>query len=216
MENYPIIKYGTPNIDAKLDDIYLDSFCITENPLEHMEYSPLGMEGAKKYMPNTSGKAYYLWDENYLYVCTVVHDETICTRGKEWRMNTVWPWNDDGAENYFYFSDEDCFAVHTDAHGFRSVVDEHIFDKTRRSAETYHDTPACDFATSIDVENQNYIVEIRIALPDYVKEGSVIGTLLEIDDRWTVENDPKEEMVGGLFTRPQFPGDPKYFVKLGK
>jgi len=44
----------------------------------------------------------------------------------------------------------------------------------------------------------------------------VIGTLLEVDDRWTVENDPTESMVGALFTRPQYAGDPKHLVKLGK
>ena len=50
--NYPEIKFGTPVIDGHLDDIYLDSYCFSEEPMVHMGYSPLGREGAMKYMPN--------------------------------------------------------------------------------------------------------------------------------------------------------------------
>lgn len=215
-KKYPVIKRGTPVIDGHLDDIYLDSYCLVEEPMVNLNYALKGDDYVKKYMSNTSGKVYYLFDDKYVYACAVIHDETICTRGEEWRMNTVWPWNDDGAEIYFYFSDDDVFAIHSDAHNFRSVVDEHIHPN-RTSALTYHDTPREDWAATIDRENNNYIVEIRVPLPDYIKEGSVIGTLLEIDDRWTTtDNDPGESMVGAIFSLPQYPGDEKHFVKLGK
>ncbi|MBE6542581.1 MAG: hypothetical protein E7672_09100 [Ruminococcaceae bacterium] len=215
-KNLPEIKFGTPVIDGHLDDVYLDSFCFSEEPMVHMGYSPLGREGAMKYMPNTSGKSYYLYDDKYLYICTVVHDETICSRGKEWRMNTVWPWNDDGAESYVWFSDDDYIAVHSDAHNIRSVVDAYVYGPGHHSKMIFRDTPREDWCATIDRENMNYTVEIRIPLPDYVGEGSVIGTILEIDDRWTVEGDDVENMVGALFVPEQCAIDQKFHVKLGK
>jgi len=211
----PFIKRGTPVLDGHLDELYLDSHCVDEPPMEHLYYALKDDETVKKYMSNTSGKTYYLFDDKYVYACAVIHDETICSRGAEWRMNTTWPWNDDGAEVYFYFSDEDVFAVHADAHNIRAVVDEHIYFD-RHSDLKYHDLPREDWVATIDEENKNYTVEMRIPLPDYVKEGSVIGTLLEIDDRWTVENDPDEAMVGAIFSKPQYPGDEAHFVRLGE
>ena len=34
----PAIRYGTPVIDGKLDDLYLDSYCYEEKPLINMNY----------------------------------------------------------------------------------------------------------------------------------------------------------------------------------
>jgi len=208
------ILYGTPKMDGKLDAQYLDSFCFEEKPMENVNYCPTGKEGAEKYMPRTAGKSYYLYDDRYLYVCTVVHDETICTQGKQWRMDTVWPWNDDGAEIYLWFSDEDCMAIHSDAHGYRSVVDEHIWGD-HRSAQKYRDLAAEDWGASIDAEQQNYTVEFRIPLPSYVKAGSEIGTLLEIDDRWAV-GEGTEDMVGAIYATPRVTNDPRYRVVLAE
>lgn len=210
-----IVKYGTPVIDGTFKDIYRDTYCYIEKPLERLSYCPLGQEAAEKYMPRTDGHVYYLYDDEYLYICAVIHDETICTRGREWRMNTVWPWNDDGAEIYLWFSDEDCMAIHSDAHGFRSVVDEHIWGLNHDSARTYHDTPREDWAATIDTEKQNYTIELRVKLPSYVGEGSKVGTLLEIDDRWAV-GEGTEDMIAGLFAYPRFPGADNFLLTLGK
>ncbi len=209
------VRYGTPVMDGVLDEIYEDSFAYSEEPMANMNYSASDRETAEKYMKNTRGTAYYLYDEDYLYVCTVVKDETICSRGEEWRMNTEWPWNDDGAEIYLWFSDEDCMAIHSDAHGIRSVVDEHIWGDNHSSAGTYHDLADEDWGASIDEETDQYTVEFRVPLPDYVKPGDNIGTLLEIDDRWAV-GDGTENLVGALFVMPRFPGDERLQVKLSE
>jgi len=213
-KNLPVIRYGTPILDGHLDAMYLDSYCYAEKPMENMTYSPLGWEGAYRYMSNTRGKSYYLYDDKYLYICSVVHDETLCSREKEWRMNTIWPWDDDGVESYVWFSHQDTFAVHSDAHNIRSVVDEHVTGEHHISSGKYHDTPRQDWAATIDWENKNYTVEIRIPLPDYVKAGSVIGTLLEIDDRFTADGPDTESMVGALVVDSHYAGDPKFYVRL--
>lgn len=210
-----VIHYATPVIDGKLDDAYLASFSIHEAPMKNLNYIPLGKDAAKQYMPNTAGTCYYLWDDDYLYFCAVIHDETICSRGKDWRMSTEWPWNDDGAEVYVWFSDEDCLAVHSDAHNIRSVIDTHIWGENHSSSKIYADTPDADWEATIDAEAKDYTVEMRIPLPDYVKEGSEVGTLLEIDDRWAV-GDGTDQKVGALFPYPRFPGAKNFRVKLAK
>lgn len=206
------IQYAVPTMDGRLDDAYLDSFCVTEVPLAHLHYYPAGRDVAAEKMAHTEGRAYYLHDDRYLYVCVVVHDETLCTRGREWRQNTVWPWDDDGAEIYLWFSDADCMAIHSDAHGYRSVVDEHIRGD-HVSDLTYHDLAADDWAATIDEENRNYTVEFRVPLPPYVGAGSEIGTFLEIDDRWAV-GDGTENMVGAIYPEPRVVNLPQYRVKL--
>ena len=215
MTDGKIIKYGTPVLDGKLDEKYLDSFCYVEKPLENLKYSPAGMETAREMMKNTSGLVYSLYDDEYLYVCAVIHDETICTRGKEWRMNERWPWNDDGAEIYIRFSDKDCFAIHGDAHNYRAVIDEHIWGEEHNSSFVFTTYPHEDWAATIDREKNEYTVELRVKLPDYVGEGSKVGILLEIDDRWAV-GEGTEDMVGAMYARQGFAGTDEYFVRLGK
>ena len=214
MTNNKEIRRGTPIVDGILDEKYKDSFQVIMCAMENMQYSTAGRAAAEKYMANTQGTAYYLYDDAYLYVCVVVHDETLCSRGRQWRMNEVWPWNDDGAEVYLWFSDEDCLAIHCDAHGIRGVIDTHIWDD-HVSAGEYRDLPTEDWAASIDAEAQNYVIEFRFPLPSYVGEDSEIGTILEIDDRWAI-GEGTEDMVGALFDVPRITNHPKYRVKLGK
>ena len=180
----PKICYGTPLIDGEVDFSYAESYCY-ELPrgknLNHPAPNSSAFPTAKAAMKNTEGCVYYLYDEEYLYACAVIHDETIMSMGEEWRMATTWPWNDDGAELYFAFSPDHMFAIHTDAAGIRSVVDEKIWGNNHSTAKQYHDTPADDFAVS-QGENE-YIVEIRIPLDEGMTAGSVVGLFLEIDDR---------------------------------
>ena len=63
----PFIKRGTPVLDGHLDALYLDSHCVDEPPMEHLYYALKDDETVKKYMSNTSGKTYYLFDDKYVY-----------------------------------------------------------------------------------------------------------------------------------------------------
>jgi len=214
VKNTNEIRRGTPVVDGILDEKYKESFKITMRAMEDMHYSASGDAAAKMYMPDTHGTAYYLYDDKYIYVCSVVHDETICSRGREWRMNEIWPWNDDGAEIYLWFSDEDCMAIHCDAHGIRGVIDEHIWGD-HVSAGKYRDLPAEDWAATIDAQAKTYTIEFRFPLPSYVKKGSEIGSILEIDDRWAV-GEGTEKLVGALYGVPRITNHPSHRAVLGE
>lgn len=206
------IRKGTPAITGTLKDAYLTSWHIEEEPMVHCFYRPFGREETVPYMKNTRGDAWYLHDDEYLYLIARVHDETLCSRGAEWRFAEKWPWNDDGAEFYIWFSDEDCFSVHCDAHNLRGVVDEHIYD-FHKSNLTYHDVPREDWAATIDGSGQDYTVELRVRLPEYVKSGSRIGVFLEIDDRFAV-GEGTENMVSALCPKDTNPQSEYYLVEL--
>lgn len=208
------VRYGTPDIDGVLDAEYDVSFRYTELPLVNLNYTA-SPDLAEQYMANTYGTAYYLYDDDYLYVCAVIHDETICSRGEDWRKTEIWPWNDDGAEIYLWFSDEICMAIHADAAGIRAVVDEHIWGDNHNSSKKYHDLPEEDWCAVIDEHAQTYTIEMRIPLPEDVGAGSYIGTLLEIDDRWDV-GAGSEKLIGALFAMPRFPGAQNFQVMLSK
>ncbi len=207
------VLYRTPVIDGALDLAYDGSYSYTLLPLELLNYVGTDRETAENAMKNTSGTAYYLYDDTYLYVCAVIQDETLLSRGAEWRYSTAWPWNDDGAEIYLWFSDADCMAIHTDAFGIRSVVDEHIYGDNHSTARRYHDLAPTEFATALHATEDGYTVELRVPLPDGVGAGSEIGTLLEIDDRFA-DGEGHENAIGALFPMPRYPGRESFRVLL--
>ena len=187
------ILRGTPVVDGYLDEIYLQSYCY---------YLPKGTPGWPNTaamitaMKNTEGVLYCLYDDNYAYFCAVVKDDTLMSMGEEWRMNTVWPWDDDGAEIYICLGDGISFSVHTDAHGIRSVTDTNIAYRNGGTC-VYRDTEKGNWAASILDEN-TYAVELCFALKNDEKVGSKIGMLLEIDDRWDTAA-TNENTRGGIF-----------------
>ncbi len=202
------ILIATPEIDGLLDESYLLSYRYTLPKGENLNHAP-NREEAMEIMANTEGTVYYLYDETYLYACAVIHDETIMSRGETWRNQTTWPWDDDGAELYYGFSADHMFAIHTDAMGIRSVVDEKIWGTDHSTAKIYHDTPKSDYAVSMPEDNV-YIVEIRVALDEGMGAGDEIGLFLEIDDRYA------ENSVGALFPANRDPMAKPYLVKLSR
>lgn len=202
------VLIATPEIDGELDESYLSSFRYALPKGENLNYAPNRAE-AEQRMANTEGTAYYLYDNEYLYSCVVITDETIMSRGEEWRYETTWPWNDDGAELYFGFSADHMFAIHTDAMGIRSVVDEKIWGTNHSTAKKYHDTPKADYAVSRP-DDVTYIIEIRVALDEGMGAGDELGLFLEIDDRYS------ETGTGALFPANRDPMNEAYIVTLSQ
>ena len=72
------IRNGTPVLDGRLDDIYTESASIE---LENFGFYVEGTTDSD-YEAAKGTTAYFLWDEDYLYVCCVVVDDT-ATKSKE-------------------------------------------------------------------------------------------------------------------------------------
>ena len=82
------IKYATATVDGKLDDAYLTSAMVIN--------SGVIFYGAGVDTP-VSGTTYLLWDENYLYACTVVTDDTVIeiANTDNWMNDSVELWIND-------------------------------------------------------------------------------------------------------------------------
>ena len=218
------ILYATPRIDGVLDEEYTQSHFYAIRRGEHLNY---GGAAAEAMMAETYGTTYYLHDEDYLYICAVVHDETIVSLGENWRYSTTWPWNDDGAELYVSYgktaeingkTETVGFAVHIDAFGYRAVVDEVIWGDNHATKKQYHNAPFADYAVSRPEENV-YIVEIRFALDEGMGVGSTVGGFLELDDRFSPEalsNSAEKTVIGARFPMPRDPWRPEFQAVLSE
>ncbi|MBR2038550.1 MAG: hypothetical protein IKA09_12630 [Lachnospiraceae bacterium] len=89
------IAYGTPVVDAKMDDKYKESYRINFGNVFYPSTS------AKS---DLAGYCYLLWDENYLYCYAVVNESTVMSGGID-LINANNPnsiWKNDAIETYIY------------------------------------------------------------------------------------------------------------------
>ena len=97
------IKNGTPVLDGQLDEIYTQS---ASYKLDNFAFYSWGDGDEDNHSDATT---YFLWDDNYLYVCTVAQDSTPGS-------NADAGWQNDAAE--MWFNDEDLvFKIHAAADG---------------------------------------------------------------------------------------------------
>jgi len=105
VDNRGKVFKGTPKLDGVLDSIYLRSNVNTiKNDLVNYAW------GGAAVQDFSDAASYFLWDENYLYVCTVNTDST--------RVNLTGEkdWKNDAAE--MWFIDEDLrYKIHAAADG---------------------------------------------------------------------------------------------------
>ena len=84
------ILKGTPELDGALDDIYTQSAVYTiEEDVVHYAW------GGAELQDFSNAVSYFLWDDNYLYICTMNADDTpVALAGEK-------TWMNDAAEMWF-------------------------------------------------------------------------------------------------------------------
>ena len=134
---------GTPKIDGVLDEIYTQSAKVVNDG------DPFYTWGDDLQKGTSSATTYFLHDDKYLYICTVIHDETI--------TETELPntWQADGAEHWFIWND-----------GSKQNVSRDAFDKFLYGGAVLKTGIAtednCKYKSTID--GNNYTVEIAVPL----------------------------------------------------
>jgi len=139
------ILYGTPVLDGVLDEMYTYSASIE---IENFEfYSEKYAEAGPTTCEGTT--AYILWDDTYVYVCTVVNDATATAAVSADVDYTAWNTNDN-VELYFY-NDGVGGQIHVNAlgQGLTTAVKE------------YGDITVAGKAT-----DTGYVVEVAIKVKD--------------------------------------------------
>jgi Domain of unknown function (DUF1083). len=154
---------GTPTIDGEFEDIYTQSASVD---LDNFNFYVWG-----EFESNITATAYFLWDENYFYVCTVVNDSTISSAGQDYiDASQPNPWQNDAVENWF-LDNGTKMKIHNDAHGltmFGDPVDGLSIDMSKAV-----------YKTSID--GNKYVVETALPFAD-MKAGREIGFAMQVND----------------------------------
>ncbi len=91
------VKNGTPVIDGKMDEIYKQSASVT---LDNFGFYITG-ETKENVEANKGTTVYYLWDEDYLYLCAEVVDNTVTDKEESGVDYTKYETNDN-LELYYW------------------------------------------------------------------------------------------------------------------
>lgn len=107
------VKVGTPTVDGKMDAIYEDSFSLAlgEGANAHTNAA------AKLWDGSATGRVYFLYDDTNLYICAVVSDNDVLTKGEEFAKGTN-PYQNDNVEFRLCLDNETTVKVGIDAYGY--------------------------------------------------------------------------------------------------
>ncbi len=168
------VSYGTPVIDGKLDEAYLNSG--TETMKRNKFFCPWAPEKDQESKADTcksDATSYFLWDDEYFYTCTVVKDDQVFARSEEYYA-TPYPWQDDGIECIYSKGDE-TFTLHTDASGV--IVYAYNIQKGAGSTAAWADVPDIGDFAKPDLKNRDCKSKFAAALTD---DGFIIETALKL------------------------------------
>lgn len=169
------LKFGSPDVDGILDEMYRDGFILEIN--DKLPFYQIGGGTTE----TLSAKAYYLWDYSYVYYCVVVKDNNIVTRGETFHELEE-SFEEDCVEQWFV--DGGDFKVNTDAYGYSFFTGDGICT---------FDPDEAHYKTSVDLENNTYVVEVAVPLPD-LDEGREFGLGIQVNSI-----DDEEAKNGGAY-----------------
>lgn len=132
------ILKGTPVVDGVLDDIYLQS-AATIQPDEAFGPYVWGDYAGELY---NNGRSYLLWDEDFLYVCTVMEDITPFSAGEGagWQNDCSEHWFNDELYAYkVHIAADGNFFLGSDADG----ITPYDFEASVSAAQWTDDTHFC-------------------------------------------------------------------------
>ncbi len=167
-ENVTTILKGTPTIDGQLDEIYLES-----GKLELDNHGFYTWGDVTEF--DMRATAYFLWDYDYLYCCTVVTDDDVLDVGADnyadplpndyWMAEAVEVWYDEG---------DGIWKSHIDAYGRYFYVED-----TGRGAMASFSQE--DVKYTVTQTAKGYIVEYAMPMAG-LEAGHTFGTSLQVDD----------------------------------
>lgn len=170
------VLYGTPVIDGVLDEMYTKSASVV---LDNLEFY---VDGQTDELTSAEGTTtYMLWDENYLYLCTVVNDTTVAATVDSAVDYTVWN-TCDNVEHYVRSADWTAGGqVHVGCLG------EGLRNDTNGTSDVCDMTNAKVAATVTDT---GYVVELALPIDTLfdLTAGSTFAYSLQYNDYVPADN----------------------------
>lgn len=147
-----VIKKGTPVVDGELDGIYTDSLVLEDLGTADNAYGT-------DWWYTATADVYFLYDDAYLYICAVVEDDDVLTKGESYATGATSrlpgnPYDNDNIEFRLSMdgSEDSTIKVAVDAYGYACyglAADYNRLDYSAiKYATTYSDT--------------EYIVEVAV------------------------------------------------------
>ena len=168
------VLMGTPDVDGALDKMYEYSYRLTVSGDEHTFHTSRG--GTKTGSHGDSATAYYLYDADYLYVCIVVKDDAVYSRGEEWAIANIrdLSWENDAVEARIYYEEL----------GDAKQANQYIFQCDAYGYATTNYLSMCKDPYTVEtaITEDGYIVEFALPLSFGKTAGDEIGLTIEIDD----------------------------------
>mgnify|MGYP002536569215 FL=1 len=176
------LKY-TPTIDGQLDSAYLESYSLELN-----NSNPTYPVGGAATDNEVSGTAYYLWDDNYIYMAATIKDTAITDASGDlvWQDNVA----------LTFFNSKDGKGDWTMARDARIVISPTAgkiqftnnngdgaasnLPKTEAAITEY----AEECAYTIDNDNNTYTVEVRVKM-DTLAEGDYYQLNFGVMDKYS-------------------------------
>ena len=165
---------GTPVLDGTLDKKYEYSYRLTVSGEEDTFHTSKG--GTQSGSFGDSAVAYYLYDEDYLYVCIVVKDDEVYSRGEEWAIANIaaLSWENDAVEARIYYEEL----------GEAIQKNQYIFQCDAYGYATTNYLAMCEepHAVKTAITEDGFTVEFAIPLSFGKGAGDKVGLAIEIDD----------------------------------
>ena len=169
------ILIGSPIVDGVLDDLYLESYSLTVTGTDHTFHT-----SKKRSKPDgsfgDSATGYYLYDEDTLYVCIVVKDDKVFSRGKDWVAKYIadLSWENDAVEARIYYPEL----------GTPIQANQYIFqcDAMAYGTTNYRQLCKDSHIAATSINKDGFVVEFAIPLSFNKKAGDKVGVSIEIDD----------------------------------
>jgi len=168
------ILKGTPELDGQLDDIYTQSAVYTIEA-DSVNYA----WGGAEIQDFSEAASYFLWDENYLYICTVNVDDTKVnlTGDKGWQNDAAEMWFiDEGLRHKIHAAADGNFFLGGDGDG-KTAYDF----AGAKSAAAYTDDGWCvEVALPMNGlaagKEFSYTLQVNNCLDDGAAAGSASGS----------------------------------------
>jgi len=166
---------GTPELDGKLDDIYAQSAIYTIK-----EDTVAFAWGGADIQPYDNAASYFLWDDNYLYVCTVNKDDTpfvLELDEKGWQNEAAEMWFiDEGLRHKIHAAADGTFFLGGDGDG----VTDYDFENAKSVASFTDDGWCVEVALPMNNlaagKEFSYTLQVNNILDEVATAGSASGS----------------------------------------
>lgn len=155
------IRCGSPRIDGEMDAIYRDSCLLTLQEEGFYSWGKGSSDGI-------CAECRVLWDESFLYLCTVVQDSTILSVGRENAAGC----RENDCVTYWFTDGGVTFSVQADPFGYAFTAENG--KPTFRMANA-----VC--AARYYPEQNYYVIEMALPFESLI-EGRELGISLQVND----------------------------------